>query len=182
MFKVFLALDNDSTRLRTFQRNNTGIPTENHKLGEDAIRTKRLIESFVHPDLFPYAYAHAHPPCAKSSGIETILNTRMVHWTMALLAALSPNLSWTIEHKPNACHEITAATNVHARTINFNDYAALGVQCRRIILSNKTLELPEKSDPTTLLDKLGHKFKGKNLLQFNNYNKGKNLDTEGTRS
>jgi hypothetical protein len=179
MFKIFLALDNDSTRLRSFQRNNTGIPTEKHRLGEDIILTKRLIESFVHPDLFPYAYAHAHPPCATTSGIETLLNTRMVHWSLALLTSLSPSLTWTMEHKPNACHEISAAPNIHARTINFNEYAALGVQCRRIILSNQIIELPERKRPTTLSEKLGHQYKGKHLMQFNNFNAGKPIDAEG---
>jgi len=179
MIKVFLAIDNDSTRMRVLQRNNPGIPHETYKLGGDFTKTERMIKSFVHEGLLPFTYAHAHPPCAASTGIETLLNTRTVHWTIALFALLSPDLTWTIEHKPNACHEIVAAPNVHARTINFNEYTALGVQCKRTILSNRELRLPDRTKPMSLGEKLGHQFKSKHLLQFNSFNKGKTLDEEG---
>jgi hypothetical protein len=52
--------------------------------------------------------------------------------------------------QPNACHEIAAATNVHAKTRKFNEHAALDEQRKQIILSNKTLEPPKRSNNSHL--------------------------------
>ena len=41
------------------------------------------------------------------------------------------------------------------------------------------MELPERDNPTSLQSKLGHHLNGKNLLQFNNFNKGKSVFEEG---
>ena len=136
MVKVFLAIENNMSRMRTFQRNNADVPVISYTLGADMSQARIMLRQYVHTDLWHFMYAHASPPCAHSTPVDIMVNTRLIHWTIGFLALLSPNVGWTIEHAPNACQDL-ATPGVFAQTIDINEFCPLGVQRKRIILSNR---------------------------------------------
>ena len=179
MVKVFLAIENNMSRMRTFQRNNADVPVISYTLGADMSQARIMLRQYVHTDLWHFMYAHASPPCAHSTPVDIMVNTRLIHWTIGFLALLSPNVGWTIEHAPNACQDL-ATPGVFAQTIDINEFCPLGVQRKRIILSNRPLQLPSKCKPMSLGEKLGFSSKDKSALkQFNSFNNGKELDLPG---
>jgi len=114
MPKVFLAVDNDQDKGRVFQRNNPQVPFLKYSLGNDFSLAKEMIKDFVPSDLLPFAFAYANPPAIASTGLDSIVNTRMVHWTIGLFAMLAPGLSWTIKQLPGACNSLSAPS-LHAQ-------------------------------------------------------------------
>ena len=98
---------------------------------------------------------------------------------MAFFALLSPQLTWTIEQLPSACRDLQAP-DVSAQTLDMNEFCPLGVTRKRVILSNRQLQLPEKRPVTSLGDKLGFSSKDKATLQvFNAYNYARPLNQAG---